>query len=206
MKSLLTIPTGATVFTALLASTTSSFAENLQLQSTKAPAVLNSTAPLKLEDIQGPVTIAEPINWLLYSAICLTVLCLLAMIWWFIKRPKPGPPSPSSAQVALQQIEQISGLQQEDPLLYVAQISLITRGYIEKRFAISSSQTTSQFFQSLQTNKHIPKEYNQEFFRKFFGLFDMTKFAKRPPTPEEIHSIEQAIRDFITQGGDNALS
>lgn len=181
-------------------------AENLQLQTPNTPPLAGSNTPLSLEDIQGPVSIAEPVNWWMYCAISLGIVMSLVLLLWFLKRRKKTIPPPSFAKIALQKMEDISPLQKDDPLLYVSKISIITREYIEKRFSIPSSKTTGQFFQSLEKSSQIPQAYDHDFFKKFFSLFDMAKFAQRSPTSEEIKKIEDAIRDFIHKGGDNALS
>lgn len=186
--------------------TTWAFAENLQLQPPSSSPALGADAPLTLEDIQGPISIVDPVNWWIYIAIACVVTLLVASSWWLIKKRKKVVPLPSATKIALQQMDDISDLQKEAPLLYVAKISIITREYIARRFAISSSKTTKQFFQSLGKSNQMPQEFDQEFFTKFFNLFDTAKFAHRKPRPEEVKNIEQALRNFIHKGGDNALS
>lgn len=206
MKSFLNISQWRVLILTLLFSATSAFAEGLQLQAPSSPSTSGAEKPLTLEDIQGPVSIADPVNWWLYLAIGLGIVATVAALWWFIKKRKKTPMLPSATAIALQKIKDISILQEDAPLLYVSKISLITREYIERRFAIPSSKTTGQFFQSLTTNSQMPQGYDQEFFKEFFSLFDTAKFAHRTPSVEEVKNIEQAIQNFIHKGGDNALS
>lgn len=206
MKSFFTIWTWSLSIIAPLWTTTFAFADKLQVQAPTATTSTAGKAALVLEDIQGPVFIEAPINWWPYLATGLGSLALFTLIWWFVKKrqERVAPFSPST--VALSKIDDITGLQEQAPLLYVSQLSTITRQYIEQRFAISSSKTTRQFFHSIDASENLPLGYDKTFFTKFFGLFDTTKFAHRPPTPEEVLNIERAIRDFIQKGGDDALS
>lgn len=152
----------------------------------------------ELQEIYGPVPIAEEINYLLLLAIGLGVLFVAALLFWFFRiRKKPLPPPMPPWELALDQLQQAKSLMDTaGGRHYMDRASRILRDYIESRFAIRSTrQTTEEFIFRLASNRKLQpyKEYLQDFLREA----DMAKFARHSPSQKTLLALENELGDFI---------
>ncbi len=146
----------------------------------------------------------EPLKWTDYlpwalGAVALTAVLLgLYMLsrWW--SRPKPAAPEKSTVaqpphEWALQQLERLAQQQywqQGDVKTYYAELTLIVREYLERRYRIPALESTSDETIAHLRNTGFPADQAYELQTLLLGA-DWVKFAKGIP---ETEYHEEALR------------
>ena len=154
-------------------------------------------------DIYGPLVLAEPFPYLLYGAGLLLLVLLTTALWLFLahrkKRKNDRKPDPASAALhSLQEAE--DGLQRFGILFFAGEVSRILRSYIEARFLLpATSSTTSEFFANLETSSAQEEMLAQHdnLLRHCLLLCDRVKFSRFLPEQEAVGSLARSAREFI---------
>ena len=154
-----------------------------------------------LRDIYGPVTIEEPLPYILLAVAAITLLVLAATLFWFInKRPKAkAPPMPPWEKALKDLADARSLLTPEQGLAYMNRASNILRRYIESRFSIKSTrQTTREFLGGLPSvTLDSPLNTFKSELRSCLEQADMAKFAHRKPERQNLELMEEAVTTFV---------
>lgn len=163
------------------------------------------SANTPLEDIEGPIEVAQPIPWKLIVAgilIALVVGIVLYFIWKKLRKPKQYIVAPATkALLALQQLTHLKT--EAHGLFYMARISELLRVYIEERFHLHPTrQTTQEFLHSVSQPTTIEEvdtklAQHKEQLQNCLELSDMAKFAHCPPSHDGLDDIEKAVESFI---------
>lgn len=172
-------------------------------QAQTEPLEYSATTPL--EDIEGPMELAQSIPWkVIVSAILIALVggIVLLFIWKKLRKPKQISIAPAAkALLALQEFAHLKS--EACGLLYMERISEILRIYIEERFHLHPTrQTTKEFLYSVSQPTTIQEidttlaRYKDQ-LQNCLELSDMAKFAHCPPSYDGLDDIEKAIESFI---------
>ena len=168
------------------------------------PAPVGSTEEI-LDDISGPIELANPLPWKIIAAWTLFALVILTLIFFIVKNLKKQHLSTLTAgQKSLLALGNLSTIRDEKTsILYMEKVSELLRTYIEERFQLQSTrQTTQEFLLSVSHPKTIEEidtglAKHKESLRDCLELSDMAKFAHCPPNVQSLCDIENAVRSFI---------
>ena len=157
--------------------------------------------PREIRDIYGPLELKKQIGMLLYSGIISLLLLLAAAVFLLLrKRKQPTAPPTPPWEKALTEISEARELLTPDrALLYMNQVSMILRNYVESRFSIKSTrQTTREFLSTLGSSPADPSIRNCRVeLQTCLEQCDMAKFAHQIPLQENMELMESAIIGFV---------
>ena len=78
-------------------------------------------------------------------------------------------------------------------------LSDIVRGYVERRFAVSAPEmTTEEFLAAVATDNRFEARHTKELDR-FLGACDLVKYARHEPAPDDADAMLKATRRFIEE-------
>ena len=170
----------------------------------QSPVTDSSTTEM-LDDISGPIELADPLPWKTIGAWTLFALIILVLIFFIVKNLRKQNVSTVTAGqkslLALDNLAQIKG--EKTSILYMEKISELLRIYIEERFQLQSTrQTTQEFLLSVSHPRTIEEidtrlAQHKESLQDCLELSDMAKFAHCPPNGQSLDDIENAVRSFI---------
>jgi len=170
----------------------------LNVVPTAAEADINTMAAIR--DIDR-----SPIQWTNYWPWALAAAILLILVRRFLrpKKAKPIPvivaaPAPAPAPVHAEALRKITLLEQKrlwekDQIKeHYAELSLIVREYLEKRYHIAALESTTTEIEKLLKTTEFPKELNLA-IKDLLAKADLAKYAQSSP-PAAFHekSIEKA--------------
>ena len=156
-----------------------------------------------IRDIYGPLVLAEPIPYLLYGAGLLILILLVIALWLVLayRKKRTTGKQPDPASVALHSLQEAEdGLQRFGILFFAGEVSRILRSYIEARFSIpATSSTTSEFFSRLETSSGQLDTLARhgDPLRQCLLLCDRVKFSRFLPEHESVGSLAGSARNFI---------
>ena len=161
-------------------------------------------------DIKQPMAVSYTFldwlkdNWVWVALAVATILGVIGLIWYLIKRPKkevvvieksaPGLPPHVIAINKLKELRERKLWQEGATKQYYIELSDVLREYLEKRYAIKTHEkTTDEIFDSLKRIS-ITAE-NRKILKDILVLSDLVKFAKEKPLPPENEQcMDNAIR------------
>ena len=140
-------------------------------------------------DIKDTIAIEPGIQWSLWIGIGLLSLIIIALLLLIIKKSMKTkavqPPTPQ--QVANKKLEKLSlTLETSDDEIYADELSEVLREFIETRYKLPSSKSTTQEFLQLLSNKSPFDQEIASALQKFLELCDQVKFAK--------HSLSSSVK------------
>jgi len=153
-----------------------------------------------IEDIRGPISIMSPFMWL-YGGIA---ILLVAIILWalvrFIKRPKTvvyRKPYEIAFE-ALQNIRQL--MVKEKAREFSISVSNVVRAYIENRFnVISTTSTTDEFMEMVRNEKCGALKDHMILLHDFLEFCDLAKFAGCQLTVEQMNGMMDSAWNFVDE-------
>lgn len=162
----------------------------------------------QLRDIHPPLPLPEEKSYALLFGGLLTVLLVLAALFWFMRLRKKKVLLPFAHETALADLLRARSLMTADGALrYADELSDILRRYIEARFRIRSTrQTTKEFFSRLTENPGETAALLEEHcdsLEECLGQCDMAKFARCTPDRSCMIKMELAVQNFIESTREN---
>ncbi len=159
-----------------------------------------------IRDIKPLVHVELGPPWWVYAAVAALVLLVLAgAVWWWRRRQKPAapvvvaPPEPPEV-MALRALAALATRPLPDlEAIYrlCAELSLVTRAYVEARFGLNATDlTTPEISRWLQHQHDLPAEL-RELLRELLSSTDEVKFAKAEPTAADCQRLIAAARTFV---------
>lgn len=157
-------------------------------------------------DIKKPLDIPFFIDWLLIIYICLPIISLGFLIWYFFVRKKEGQskeenkPSIPAFVTAIQELELLKDSKTYQDLSltkeYYSDLTTIIRKYIEFQFGIRALESTTD--EILEGAKRLPlsKEMSLN-FKNLLVESDLAKFAKAHPTASENEAYLKLAFEFV---------
>lgn len=175
---------------------------NNQKQGNVPPQAAGPAGPSEeVRDIYGPVTIKEPVPYLLLLGVAVLLLALAFILFrYWKKRTITGPPPIPPWEKALRELgEARSLLSPEHGLSYMDRVSTILRHYIESRFSIQSTrQTTREFLHGLQSvEPSSPLNTYKSELQDCLEQADLAKFAHQRPELKNLELMEEAVTTFV---------
>jgi len=179
----------------------------LQLTVYPTPANVENADPIR--DIRR-----EPIHWTDYWLEALTVLLLLTLIGWYFRRKKPKPvavvvavPRPTPVvpphEVALQKLEV---LERQKPWKhgtveqFYADLSMIVREYLEKRFSVPALESTTREIIPMLAQTNFDQKFSKP-LREILYEADMAKYAQQLPAEQACENSVKAVRRLLVAIG-----
>lgn len=137
---------------------------------------------LEIMDVMPPM--ADP-HWPLWVWVVLGVLLLVLLVWLLYKKRKkalateqPALPPYEEAMQALQALRARALLESGEQAEYFAELGLIVRRYLQRRFVVEVLDATSnELKQRLAHVKGLPQAYRESTLR-FAAETDLVKFAR----------------------------
>jgi hypothetical protein len=176
------------------------FADGTQKAQKLPPLTLNVESTLNeenastLSDIKGPIQDPKMLLWVVLLIIAIALIVGLLTLY-FVKRPKAlkkaAPPIPPhiTARGAL------AALKNEEwvPEPFFVQLSLILRTYLEGRYTLNASESTTE-----ELTQKLPHEH-KKLLGSFFEQSDLVKFARADAQQEVMQTAFETVEQFITQ-------
>jgi Domain of unknown function (DUF4381) len=175
------------------------FFTNALLHYSIAPAVL--VLGDEFHDIAPPVDYSLIPPWLVF-VIAFVVLSLLgAVVWWFMKRPKPELPPKAPREIALGELEQIRPeIETMTPYQFSIRVSDILRRYVTQQYGVPATRQTSIEFLTAAAKAPSFSADDKSLLEDFLSRCDLIKFARYEATTSDSELLlEEAIR-FVKGG------
>lgn len=160
--------------------------------------------PQELADIKvpDPVGLHRPLTFTLWIA-AIVALAVCGLVAYLVRRrsraERIAPPMPAHVWARLQ----LDALQEEDLIghglaqEFFYRISGIVRGYIERRFAVSAPEmTTEEFLTAAGTDRRFDREQTGS-LNGFLTACDLVKYARHDPSSTEATGAVRAAEDFV---------
>lgn len=160
------------------------------------PLIVNYSAlPSELGDIKD--IMKEPLKFsdfylLLGMLVALTIAALVLLRYWKVKNQEEkievkAPPIPAhiTAYGALSQLETEKLWEQDKEKEHQVRLSFIMRSYLNNRFDILATESTTSEILELLKSQHISDDRKMD-LKELLQLSDMVKYAKAKP-PREYH-------------------
>ena len=144
---------------------------------------------LDLADRAKPVSTMERhhwLRWLVALGVCAVVLASLvgAFVAWKLRKARLAEQEPPPWVVALSSLAMLKNRVESGELdreACVAELSDIIRNYLEKRFEVkATSSTTKEFLTGMERGDSPLEAEHRLFLRDFMTAADLVKFAKLP--------------------------
>ncbi len=210
-SSLVTQPSGPSVGSnALPTGASSSTASQSQLL--RRPVTGNQAPPLTaggqanqgasrvqdIRDIRGPLHLPDPVAWLMYAGAGLLLLLAAAGFWKWLRRRKTEREKPAF-ELALEQLEHAKAfMKPETADKFSVMVSDAVRGYIEKRFEMKVTRsTTEEFMKRIAVDS--PREIRpyEDLLNGFLRYCDLAKFARYALTQKQMEEMIQSAVHFV---------
>lgn len=176
------------------------------LQLTVYPTPANVDNAALIRDIRR-----EPSQWTDYWLEALTVLLVLALGIWYFRRQKPKPvavaapvASPAAPlkpphEIAL---EKLATLEAQAPWKhglveqFYADLSMIVREYLEKRFSIPALESTTREIIPMLSKTNFDQKFSKT-LRDILYEADMAKYARQLPPEQACENAVKAVRRLL---------
>lgn len=159
--------------------------------------------PLKFRDIKSVVDVpATPqqssvwVAWMVGGA-GTVALAGLAFVVWTLRRREPSADRWALAELQHLEDSPLRTSRDFDELYF--RLTLIVRGYVERRFGIAAPKwTTVEFMDRLRADNRFDTQ-QQTALENFLTSADLIKFACAEPSGEEVIAAFAKARDFIRE-------
>jgi hypothetical protein len=150
-----------------------------------APAAIQPQLPFALpelpddvRDIHGPIRVPARATWGWRLMGGLVGLGGLIAGWLYFRRRSSAQPRPAY-EIAFEQLERARSLMQpEQAREFSIQVSAAVRAYLDQRFEVGSTHSTTQeFLATLLSTPHNPLQLYAGYLRDFLEHCDLAKFA-----------------------------
>jgi hypothetical protein len=175
------------------------FFTNALLHHSITPALL--VLADEFHDIAPPVDYSLIPPWLVF-VIAFVVLSLLGLVvWWFVKRRKPGLPAKAPREIAVEELEQIRGeIERITPYQFSIRVSDILRRYVTQQYGVPATRQTSIEFLTAAAKAPSFSADDKSLLEDFLNRCDLIKFAKYEATRSDSELLlGEAIR-FVKGG------
>jgi uncharacterized protein DUF4381 len=155
----------------------------------------------EFHDIAPPVDYSLIPPWVVF-VIAFVVLSLLGLVvWWFVKRRKPGLPPRAPREIAVEELEQIrSEIERITPYQFSIRVSDILRRYVTQQYGVPATRQTSIEFLTAAATAPSFSADDKSLLEDFLNRCDLIKFAKYEATRSDSELLlEEAIR-FVKGG------
>jgi hypothetical protein len=173
------------------------------------PALLGGAALAEsaddIRDIRGPK--AVPGSWVVPAVIAgVAVVMICAYAIWRRRRRGTHLRNLTLSEQTLERLEDTRPLMLPATAReFAIAASEVVRNYIEKRFAVSATQrTTEEFLQTLLQSPNEELVRHRALLAEFLQQCDFVKFAGASLAIKDMESLYQSARGFVLQTGEPA--
>jgi hypothetical protein len=159
----------------------------------------------ELRDITPPEQLADSPSWhgpYVGLGLVLAVLFVVLAVREYRRRRRQPPPALLPDAWVLGELDRIAALpltSEEATEHFHAELSDVMRRYLEMRFQIPAlEQTTAEFFAGLERSVQLTKEQHGS-LHQLMKRWDLVKFARLRPPPEECQALIHLARQFVEQ-------
>ena len=151
-----------------------------------------------IHDIRGVIPIPYPLLWLMYIVGGAALAAALYYGWKWLHRTVIRPKLPH--ELALERLEAARALMNEGQVReYAFAVSEAVRLYIEQRFGEKARRrTTEEFISDLLKQTGTPLAEHRALLEDFLMHCDLPKFARWQLSTDEMESMHDSARAFIT--------
>ena len=174
----------------------SSRANTPALQYSIAPALLMLAE--EFHDIAPPVDYSLIPPWLIFVIAFVTLFVLGLVVWLFAKRRRPPVPPKLPREIALEELERISGeIETMTPYQFSIRVSDILRKYVTQQYGLPATRQTSiEFLTALaKASPFYPEE--KSLLEDFLNRCDLIKFARYEATTSDSELLLQEAIRFV---------
>lgn len=171
-------------------------------------SVLDKTGlDIQMRDVKGPVGLPSGINKYLIFTILFIAVILGSLAVCFLKRNKEvSMPTRPAWEIAYEQLELLrlkDYVGQGKIKEYYTEASDIIRHYLENQFKLRAPEmTTEEFLISVRDSSGLINEH-KNLLKEFLLCCDLVKFARYSPPADEINSVLDSAKHFISQTKEN---
>ena len=170
--------------------------------SSKTPLLQYSITPALLIAAEDFHDIAPPMDyslippWLVFVAVFVALSVLGLVVWLIARRRKPAPPPKLPRQIALEELDRISGeIERVSPYQFSILVSDILRKYVTQQYGLPATRQTSiEFLTAIaKASPFSPDETS--LLEDFLNRCDLIKFARYDATTSDSKLLlDEAIR------------
>jgi len=158
-------------------------------------------AAAEFHDIAPPVDYSLISPWLVFVIVFAALSLLGLVVWLFTRRRKPALPPKLPREIALEELERISGtIDRMSPYQFSIRVSDILRGYVTQQYEVPATRQTSIEFLTALAKASPFSADEQSLLEDFLNRCDLIKFARYEATSSDSELLlEEAIR-FVKGG------
>lgn len=182
----------------------------LELTVTPTPAPAETQDMDSIRDIRREATLWTD-YWPWAAAAAAAVLLLIVYVRRRTKRPKPAPaaatapppPGPTPVEYALQRLAFLEEqrLWEKDRVgEYYADLSMILREYLERRYGILAMESTTREIAAMLKNTPFPNELKAP-LDYLLQQADLAKYAEMPPPAQYHPKALDSARQVVSKSG-----
>lgn len=155
-------------------------------------------AEQSFHEIAPPVDYSFVPTWAIFLA-SFVGLSLIGLIVWLIRRNlKPGAPPKSPREIALEELERISGeIETMDPYLFSIRVSDILRHYVTNQYALPVTRQTSVEFLTLLAKSSPFSANERSLLEDFLNRCDLIKFARYEASSADSRLLLEEATRFV---------
>lgn len=149
-------------------------------------------------EIAPPVDYSFIPTWLIFLASFVGLSVIGLIIWWFKRKPRPALPPKLPREVALEELERMSGdIETMNPYQFSICVSDVLRRYVTNQYALPvTRQTSVEFLTKLA--KSSPFSANEKsLLEDFLNRCDLIKFARYEATAADSRLLLEEATRFV---------
>ena len=147
-------------------------------------------------EIAPPVDYSFIPTWAIFLASFVALSLIGLVIWWLKRKPKPSPPPKLPRDIALEELDRISGeIETMNPYQFSIRVSDILRRYVTNQYALPVTRQTSVEFLTALANSSPFSTNEKSLLEDFLNRCDLIKFARYEATSADSRLLlEEAMR------------
>jgi hypothetical protein len=149
-------------------------------------------------EIAPPVDYSFVPAWLIFLASFVGLSLIGLMVWWFKRKPQPAQPPKLPREIALEELERISGeIDTMNPYQFSIRVSDILRRYVTNQYALPvTRQTSVEFLTALAKSSPFSAD-ERSLLEDFLNRCDLIKFARYEATSADSRLLLEEATRFV---------
>lgn len=155
----------------------------------------------EFHDISPPVDYSLIPPWLVFVIVFVALSLLGLVVWLFAKRRKPGSPPKLPREIALEELELISGeIERMSPYQFSIRVSDILRKYVTRQYGLPATRQTSIEFLTVLAKASPFSSEEHSLLEDFLNRCDLIKFARYEATTSDSELLLGEAICFVKGG------
>ena len=149
-------------------------------------------------EIAPPVDYSFVPAWLIFAASFVGLSLIGLLVWWLKRKPKPALPPKLPRQIALEELERITGeIETMNPYQFSIRVSDILRRYVTNQYALPVTRQTSVEFLSALAKSSPFSANEKSLLEDFLNRCDLIKFARYEATSADSRMLLEEATRFV---------